>query len=117
MAMQEEVVAEFEHEGADFQIDHLGILHPNQWGEYAIYRGDDQVGEFGGPAAGLLEEYRPAEPTADELIAMTMETLGGKRLGIFDQILANGVAAQKQALRDAGVGGAPLELMQSKTER
>ncbi len=69
-----EVVAEFEHGGLEYQVDHLGILHPNQWGQYAIYCGDQMVGMFD-HGANLMPAYRPAEPTTDEVVALAKQAL------------------------------------------
>lgn len=41
-----ETVAEFEHAGSTYEIDHLGICRKDQYGTFAIYRDGDQVDEF-----------------------------------------------------------------------
>lgn len=41
-----ETVAEFEHNGSSYEIDHLGICHKSQYGTFAIYRDGNQVYEF-----------------------------------------------------------------------
>jgi hypothetical protein len=57
-------------DGTTFEIDHLGIANPNQWGEFAIYRNNIQIAEFSTDAAGYLPEHRPLLPETDELIAL-----------------------------------------------
>lgn len=72
---QSEVVAEFEHDGKTYQIDHLGVSRPDsQWGEYVIYCDEVMIGDFD-HGANLKPDYRPVEPTADELIAMAKQRL------------------------------------------
>jgi hypothetical protein len=42
----EETIVQFEHEdGRIIKIDHLGIVYPQNRGEFAIYHGDNQIGE------------------------------------------------------------------------
>lgn len=41
-----ETVHTFDHQGKTYEIDHLGIAHPGQYGEFSVYRGGVQVGEF-----------------------------------------------------------------------
>ena len=70
-----EVVATFEYHGRTYQVDHLGIGHPEtQWGEYAVYCDDQMVSVFD-HGANLKPEYRPEEPTTDEVIAMAKRAL------------------------------------------
>lgn len=72
-----ETVATFTHGEATYEIDHLGICRPTQWGEFAIYCDGDQVGEFAIAESLLKPEYRPAElpVTTAELIRLAHESL------------------------------------------
>jgi hypothetical protein len=72
-----ETIARFEHGGDTYEIDHLGIGRDSQWGEFAIYSHDIQVGSFAIPEALLKAEYRPAElPVAEaDLIRLANEAL------------------------------------------
>lgn len=54
-----EVVATFVHHGQTYQIDHLGIGRPNQWGEFVIYHDGQMAAEFALPQSMLREKYRP----------------------------------------------------------
>lgn len=66
-----EVVATYSGvDGATFEIDHLGIGNPHQWGEFAVYRDDVQLAEFSTDAALYTESHRPPLPTVDELVAL-----------------------------------------------
>lgn len=68
-----EVIATFDHDGRTYEIDHLGIRRPLNWGEFAIYRNDEQVGEFAIPESMLLPQFQPEDlPPADELIALAI---------------------------------------------
>jgi hypothetical protein len=70
-----ETIATFTHDGRTYEIDHLGITHPDtQWGEYAVFCGDRMVSVFD-HGANLKPEYRLAEPTTDEVIAMAKRAL------------------------------------------
>lgn len=69
-----EVVATFERDGKRYEIDDLGILHPKQWGQYAVYRDGQMVAVFD-HGADLTPEHRPAKPTTDELIVMANQAL------------------------------------------
>jgi hypothetical protein len=72
-----ETVATFEHDGATYEIDHLGIGHPDtQWGDFAVYRDGEQVGEFSVDASWFKEGHRPPLPDVDELIALAKATPG-----------------------------------------
>lgn len=68
MTGQGEVFASFEHNGDHYEIDHLGIGNPKQWGDFAVYRDGEQVAEFSVDASWFKEGYRPPLPDVDELI-------------------------------------------------
>lgn len=71
-----ETVAAFDHDGASYEIDHLGITHPDQRGEYAIYRDGQQVGEFLAWGTYLRPEAQPTDlPSEAELIALARQAL------------------------------------------
>lgn len=46
MACKETVLSFIDDAGRSIEIDHLGMAYPESWGEFAIYHGDDQIGEF-----------------------------------------------------------------------
>lgn len=71
-----ETIATFKHGGSEYEIDHLGIRRPLNWGQFAIYRSDEQVGEFAIPESALLPEFQPEElPAVDELITLAIASL------------------------------------------
>jgi hypothetical protein len=41
-----ETIAHFQHHDVDYELDHLGIAVPEQWGEFALYTGGEMVAEF-----------------------------------------------------------------------
>lgn len=53
-----ETVATFTRDGATHEIDHLGICRDSQWGQFAIYRDGEQVGEFAIEESFLKREHR-----------------------------------------------------------
>jgi hypothetical protein len=59
--MSEETVATYELAGRDYEIDHLGICRPSQWGWFAVYCDGDQVAEFAIEESMLPADLRPAE--------------------------------------------------------
>ena len=65
-----ETVAEYVEDGRTYQIDHLGICHPSQRGEYAVYCDDRQVADFLAFNTLLKPEFQPPLPSAAELIEM-----------------------------------------------
>jgi hypothetical protein len=71
-----EVIATFHHDGKTYEIDHLGIRRPLNWGEFAIYCDDAQVGEFAIPASARLPKFQPDDlPPIDELVALAIADL------------------------------------------
>lgn len=71
-----ETVATFDHDGASYEIDHLGITHPTQRGEYAIYRDGQQVGGFLAWGTFLVPQAQPKTlPPTHELIAMARKAI------------------------------------------
>ena len=72
-----ETIATFVRSGRVHEIDHLGVCQDSQWGEFAIYSDDGQVGEFAITESLLKREYRPAElpVSKPELIRLANEAL------------------------------------------
>jgi len=73
-----ETVATFVGEdGQEYEIDHLGITSPAQWGEFAVYRNGKQLAEFALIEAMLKPQYRPAElpVTPEELVDLAKAAL------------------------------------------
>ncbi|MEU3628754.1 hypothetical protein BS329_15695 [Amycolatopsis coloradensis] len=62
-----ETIATYQNNGSTYSIDHLGIACPDQWGEFAVYEGEQQVAEFAVAASLFLPEHRPPLPGIDEL--------------------------------------------------
>jgi hypothetical protein len=67
-----ETIATYEDGGAIYEIDHLGILHDSQWGEFAVYRAGQHVATFSIAESMLKPEFRPETMpvTTAELIAL-----------------------------------------------
>jgi hypothetical protein len=63
----DETIATFDHKGGTYQLDHLGIANPWQWGMFAIYRDGALVTDFEIGAAAFKPEHRPALPDVAEL--------------------------------------------------
>ncbi|HST80390.1 MAG TPA: hypothetical protein VLL08_01475 [Kineosporiaceae bacterium] len=64
-----ETVATFTVEGdpEPYEIDHLGITDPAQWGQYTVYRRRKQLAAFVVPVAAPRPWNRPAPaPVPDE---------------------------------------------------
>lgn len=72
-----ETVATYEDDGSTYEIDHLGIGFPDQWGIYQVYRDGQTVAEFSaGVQLSLCSVQFDAAP-ADEaqLIVMAKEAV------------------------------------------
>lgn len=87
-----ETIITFLHEdGRTIEIDHLGICHPENRGEFAIYEGDKQIGEFMLPWAIEYPDIKKHRelPDDDELIAQA-------KLALADdpRVLTQGDVAQ-----------------------
>lgn len=70
-----ETIATYEDGAMVYEIDHLGIAYPSQWGEFAVYicgSASEQVAEFAIPESALKAECRPAElpVTTEQLIEL-----------------------------------------------
>lgn len=65
-----EVIATYVNGGATYEIDHLGIGNPKQWGDFAVYRDGEQVAEFCIEASWFKPEHRPPLPDIEELIEL-----------------------------------------------
>jgi hypothetical protein len=89
MTDNSETVARFSVGSASYEIDHLGIAFDSQYGEYAAYCGDEQVGSFDTEAAGWNPEHRPPLPDTEALIALARQEvcpccIEGQRVGMYD---------------------------------
>jgi hypothetical protein len=58
-----ETVATYTVAGKTYEIDHLGINYPEQWGEFAVYHDGQQVTEFGVEDMALAHAPLPAAET------------------------------------------------------
>lgn len=67
-----ETIASYEHDGKTYEIDHLGINSPTQWGVFMIYLDGDMVVDFAIEESMLKPEFRPADlpVDTDELIEL-----------------------------------------------
>lgn len=74
-ALPSETVATYEHEGVRHEIDHLGIAHDDQYGEFAVYRDGQQIACFTTAAAGLRPQFRPELPSTAELIELAQSAV------------------------------------------
>lgn len=70
-----ETVATYTKNGRTYEIDHLGIGFPRQYGEFAVYSGGRMVAGFETRAAGHLPEHRPALPDEAELIRLAKQAV------------------------------------------
>ncbi|SKF36055.1 Uncharacterised protein [Mycobacteroides abscessus subsp. massiliense] len=80
MAGNEETIIRFTHDdGRVIEIDHLGIGNPENRGEFAIYDGQEQIGEFMLPWAIEYPSIKARRdlPDDDELIAQAKLALAG----------------------------------------
>ncbi|BEL42001.1 hypothetical protein [Mycobacteroides abscessus] len=80
MAGNEETIIRFTHDdGRVIEIDHLGIGNPENQGEFAIYDGQEQIGEFMLPWAIEYPSIKADRelPDDDELIAQAKLALAG----------------------------------------
>lgn len=87
-----ETIITFTHEdGRTIEIDHLGICDPQNRGEFAIYEGNRQIGEFMLDWAILDPEIKKDHelPDDDELIAQATLALAGD-----PRVLTQGGVAQ-----------------------
>ncbi|WP_394622355.1 hypothetical protein JNUCC0626_50330 (plasmid) [Lentzea sp. JNUCC 0626] len=41
-----ETIARFQRNDVDYELDHLGIAVPEQWGQFAIFTGGEMIAEF-----------------------------------------------------------------------
>ena len=65
-----ETIATYQHGHNTYEIDHLGIGNPDQWGDYAIYHNNHQIAEFSVEASWHKPQARPPLPDTDELIGL-----------------------------------------------
>jgi hypothetical protein len=72
-----ETIATFTHDGKLYEIDHLGIGCPPQWGEFAVYCDGVQITDFAIEESMLKPEHRPAElpVTTEQLIRLAREAV------------------------------------------
>ena len=73
-----ETVSTYEHDGETFEVDHLGIGHPDtQMGLYQVYRDGQTVAEFSAGVALSLCSVQFADEPADDghLIVMAKEAV------------------------------------------
>lgn len=72
-----ETIATFTLGGKTYEIDHLGIGFPSQWGEFNVWAGGNCVAEFAIEESALKPEFRPAElpVSTDELIRLAREAV------------------------------------------
>jgi hypothetical protein len=72
-----ETIATFALGGQTYEIDHLGIGFPSQWGEFNVWTDGNCVAEFAIEESALKPEFRPAElpVSTDELIRLAREAV------------------------------------------
>lgn len=74
-----ETVATFMVEGDAelYEIDHLGITDPTQWGQYTVYRRRRQVAAFAVPVSVVRSRSRASRPPAsdEELVELARAAL------------------------------------------
>jgi hypothetical protein len=71
-----ETIATYTVAGKKYEIDHLGINYPDQWGEFAVFHDGLQVTEFGIEEMCLATVRSPQlMPTADDLIKLALQAV------------------------------------------
>jgi len=72
-----ETIVTFTWCGKTYEIDHLGIGFPNQWGEFNVWTGGNCVAEFAIEESALKPEFRPAElpVTEADLIRLARQAI------------------------------------------
>jgi hypothetical protein len=72
----DETVATYTVAGKTYEIDHLGINYPEQWGEYAVYCDGQQLTTFGIEEMCLAAVRSPElMPTTDDLIKLAVQAV------------------------------------------
>ena len=73
----DETVMTYEDNGQVYEIDHLGVGWPSQWGEFAVYTGNREVAAFSIPESLLKPEFRPAAlpVTPDQLVELAKQAV------------------------------------------
>lgn len=91
----ETVAAYTDHDGVTYEIDHLGICLPSQWGEFAVYSGGVHVTSFAIAESMLKPEFRPAElpVTRVELIGLARQAVAEERGDADDRDQDESIAA------------------------
>jgi hypothetical protein len=74
-----ETVATFEQDGSIYEVDHLGISDPGQWGEFDVYRDGKCVAGFTVPLPALRPAGGAEDLPADveELIRLARQAVNG----------------------------------------
>jgi hypothetical protein len=72
-----ETIATYTDGGKVYEIDHLGIGCPPQWGEFAVYCDGEMVADFAIEESALRPEFRPDElpVSMDELIRLARDAV------------------------------------------
>lgn len=92
MSDNTETIITFTHaDGRTIDIDHLGICYPENRGEFAIYEGDKQIGEFMLDWAIYDAEVKKDHPLPDDEELITQATLA---LAGDPRVLTQGGVAQ-----------------------
>lgn len=71
MPSEQTIICFVDDDGRTIEIDHLGVAHPESRGEFAIYHGEDQIGDFMLPWAVERTDFKAHRELPDdaELIA------------------------------------------------
>lgn len=92
MSENTETIITFTHpDGRTIEIDHLGICYPENRGEFAIYEGDKQIGEFMLHWAIYDAEHKKDHPLPDDEELIAQATLA---LADDPRVLTQGGVAQ-----------------------
>jgi len=73
-----ETILTYEHDGRGYEIDHLGVCRPGQWGCFAVYSTHgEMLAEFNIPESLLRPEIQPAALSVSdgELIQLAREAV------------------------------------------
>ena len=71
-----ETVATYTVAGKTYEIDHLGINYPKQWGLFAVYQDGRQITEFGLEAMALRPHQSYEYRTDDHKLDQALDQIG-----------------------------------------
>ncbi len=76
--MHEDIIATYEDGGRTYEIDHLGISSPIQWGDLVAYCDGEMVAEFCIPPSLIPVSGPERLPPTGELIEMAKDAVADR---------------------------------------